>query len=190
MDVTQAMINCYVEPEMVHTVLDKTTTFLIEYIRAFKAAGAAGVILAEPAAGLLTPDLCREFSSDYVRRIVEAVQDDDFAVVYHNCGDAVDRLVPEILVSGAAAYHFGNAVEMTTMLEQMPADTLVMGNVDPVGVLRNGTPEQVWENTLAVMSSATEYPNFLISSGCDIPPGTPWENLDAFFAAVAAFYKK
>ncbi|MBR5524957.1 MAG: uroporphyrinogen decarboxylase family protein [Clostridia bacterium] len=188
MDVTQAMVNCYVEPEMVHTVLDKVTVFLTDYIGAFKAVGAAGVILAEPAAGLLTPELCQEFSSDYVRRIVEAVQDDDFVVVYHNCGGAIDRLVPEILSTGAAAYHFGNAVEITAMLEQMPNDLLVMGNVDPVGVLRNGTPELVRENTLAIMNNATKYANFLISSGCDIPPGTPWDNLDAFFAAVAEFY--
>lgn len=188
MDVSQTMINCFIEPQMVHTVLDKVSSFLIEYIRAFKEAGANGVVMAEPAAGLLTPELCQEFSSDYVRRIIEAVQDDDFIVVYHNCGGAIDRLVPEILSTGAAAYHFGNAVPMLSMLEQMPQDILVMGNVDPVGTLRNGTPDSVREDTLAVMNICTTYPNFLVSSGCDIPPGTPWENLDAFFAAVAEFY--
>lgn len=188
MDVSQAMINCFVEPEMVHAVLDKASAFLIEYIRAFKEAGANGVVMAEPAAGLLTPELCQEFSSNYVRRIVEAVQDDSFIVVYHNCGGAIDRLVPEILSTGAAAYHFGNAVPMTSMLEQMPGDILTMGNVDPVGTLRNGTPESVRTDTLAVLESCTKYPNFLVSSGCDIPPGTPWENLDAFFAAVAEYY--
>lgn len=188
MDVSQAMINCFVEPEMVHAVLDKASAFIIEYIRAFKEAGANGVVMAEPAAGLLTPELCQEFSSNYVRRIVEAVQDDSFIVVYHNCGGAIDRLVPEILSTGAAAYHFGNAVPMTSMLEQMPEDILTMGNVDPVGTLRNGTPESVRTDTLAVLEACSSYPNFLVSSGCDIPPGTPWENLDAFFAAVAEYY--
>ncbi len=188
MDVTQTMVNCYIEPEMVHTVLDKVTSFLINYILAFKEAGADGVVLAEPAGGLLTPELCQEFSSDYVHRIVEAVQDDTFIVVYHNCGGAVDRLVPEIVSVGAAAYHFGNAVPITSMLEQMPAECFVMGNVDPIGVLRNGTPETVRAATLEVMESACKYDNFLISSGCDIPPETPWENLDAFFAAAAEFY--
>ena len=188
MDVSQAMINCFVEPEMVHAVLEKASAFLIEYIRAFKAAGANGVVMAEPAAGLLTPELCQEFSSDYVRRIVEEVQDDSFIVVYHNCGGAIDRLVPEILSTGAAAYHFGNAVPMTSMLEQMPEDILTMGNVDPVGTLCNGTPESVRTDTLAVLEACSSYPNFLVSSGCDIPPGTPWENLDAFFAAVAEYY--
>ena len=188
MDVSQAMINCYVEPDMVHKTLEKCTAFLIEYIKAYRDVGANGVVLAEPAAGLLNPALCQEFSSDYVKQIVDAVQTEEFIVIYHNCGNAVKRLVPEILSTGSAAYHFGNAVSMKNMLEQMPEDILTMGNVDPAGTLRHGTPEKSRADTLAVMEECCSHRNFLISSGCDIPPATPWENLDAFFAAVDEFY--
>ena len=48
MDVTEAMIYCYDEPDMVHTVLEKASGFLINYINAYKAAGANGVVMAEP----------------------------------------------------------------------------------------------------------------------------------------------
>lgn len=190
MDMTNIMINCYEEPEMVHTTLEKATEFLLQYIRAYKDIGANGVVMAEPATGLLTPDFCGEFSSPYVKRIVDAVQDENFIVIYHNCGPAVNRMVPEILSTGAAAYHFGNAVQMEEMLKQMPDDVLVMGNVDPVSAFRNGSPEKIREATLAVMEACCKYPNFLISSGCDIPPASPWENIDAFFAAVEEFYSR
>lgn len=190
MDMTQAMMLCYDEPEMVHLTLQKCSQFLTAYIKAYKEAGANGIVLAEPAAGLLSPSLCQEFSSDYIKPIVEAVQDESFIVIYHNCGNAIKRQVPQILSTGCAAYHFGNAVPMLAMLEQMPGDVLTMGNVDPAGVLRNGDPAKVREETLAIMDTCCGYPNFLISSGCDIPPATPWENLDAFFGAVEAFYAR
>ena len=190
MDMTQVMINCYEEPEMVHATLEKATEFLLSYVKAYKAIGAHGVVIAEPAAGLLSPDFCGEFSSPYVKRIVDAVQDEEFIVIYHNCGDAVNRMVPQILETGAAAYHFGNAVSMEEMLQQMPGDVLTMGNVDPVSAIRNGTPEKVRQDTLAIMEACCKYPNFLISSGCDIPPAAPWENIDAFFAAVEEFYNR
>ena len=190
MDMTQVMINCYEEPEMVHTTLEKATAFLLSYVKAYKAIGAHGVVIAEPAAGLLSPDFCGEFSSPYIRKIVDAVQDEEFIVIYHNCGDAVSRMVPQILETGAAAYHFGNAVSMEDMLRQMPGDVLTMGNVDPVSAIRNGTPEKVRQDTLSIMDACCKYPNFLISSGCDIPPAAPWENIDAFFAAVEEFYHK
>ena len=190
MDMTQVMINCYEEPEMVHATLEKATEFLLNYVKAYKAIGAHGVVIAEPAAGLLSPDFCGEFSSPYVKRIVDAVQDEEFIVIYHNCGDAVIRMVPQILETGAAAYHFGNAVSMEEMLQQMPGDVLTMGNVDPVSAIRNGTPEKVRQDTLAIMEACCKYPNFLISSGCDIPPAAPWANIDAFFAAVEEFYNR
>jgi len=189
MDMTEIMVSCYDEPEMVHTVLQKVTRFLQQYILAYKMAGADGVVLAEPAAGLLSPDLCREFSAPYVKKIVDAIQDDSFIVVYHNCGGAVNRQVPEILSTGAAAYHFGNAVDMEEMLKKMPADVLVMGNLDPVSVFRSGTPGSVRKATLELMEHCCSYKNFLISSGCDIPPAAPWENIDAFFHAVDEFYR-
>ena len=46
MDVTEAMVNCYIEPDMVHKTLEKATAFLIDYIKAYKEAGANGAVMA------------------------------------------------------------------------------------------------------------------------------------------------
>ena len=188
MDVTEIMILCYEEPDMVHAVLKKVTRFLTDYCLAYKEAGANGVIMAEPLAGILSPALEEEFSEPYVRELVEAVQDDSFAVIYHNCGGGVSMMASSIASTGAAAFHFGNAVDMEEMLEKMPKDRLVMGNIDPAGQFRNGTPESIREETLALMERCCKYDNFVISSGCDIPPMSKWENIDAFFDAAAEFY--
>lgn len=190
MDVTEAMVLCYDEPDMVHILLEKSTRFITEYCRAFKEAGANGVVIAEPVAGLLSPALEEEFSAPYIKQIVDAVQDDSFLVIYHNCGGAVIRQIDSILSTGAAAYHFGNAIDMAEMMPHIPADTVAMGNVDPAGEFRGGTPESIRAATHKVMESCREYPNFVISSGCDIPPLSRWENIDAFFAAVAEFYAR
>ena len=190
MDVTDAMIYCYDEPDMVHILLEKATRFITSYCQAFKEAGANGVVIAEPVAGLLSPALEAEFSGPYVKQIVDAVQDDSFLVVYHNCGNAVIRQIDSILSTGASAYHFGNAIRMADMMPHIPANAVAMGNVDPAGEFRNGTPESIRTATRKVLEECSQYPNFVISSGCDIPPLSRWENIDAFFAAVAEFYGK
>ena len=184
LDVSEIMMDCYDEPEMVECVLEKATAFLISYAKAYREAGADGIMMAEPVSGLLSPALEEEFSSPYVKRIVDAVQDDHFAVIYHNCGDNTSRMLDSILSTGAMAYHFGNAVDLREMLEKIPEDTVVMGNLDPAGVLRMGTPDSVREATRDLMARCSAYPHFVPSSGCDIPPMTPWENIDAFFEAV------
>ena len=188
MDVSEIMMTCYDDPDVVHLVLGKVTAFLIDYARAYREAGANGIVMAEPVAGMLSPSLEEEFSSPYVKQIVDAVQSDDFAVVYHNCGDNTARMVDSILSTGAMAYHFGNSIDLEDMLRRIPEDTVVMGNLDPAGLLRLGTPERITEETQALIARCRKYPHFLVSSGCDIPPATPWENLDAFFAAVEEAY--
>jgi len=188
MDVTQAMLMCYDEPETVHAVLGKVTQFLTSYIATFRNAGANGVLIAEPLAGVMSPDLAREFSADYVTQIIAASKTDDFAVIYHNCGGATIQQVDSILATGASGFHFGNAIRMADMLPLIPSDVPVFGNIDPAGQFRNGTPESIREATLSLLSECSQHRNFVISSGCDVPPGTPWANIDAFFGAVADFY--
>ena len=89
--------------------------------------------------------------------------------------------------SGAAALHFGNAVDMVEALEQCPSDLVVMGNIDPVGILKQATPEEVYRTTAELLSKTAQYKNFVISSGCDMPPLVPEANIKAFYKAVADF---
>lgn len=187
LDVSEIMVLCYEEPDMVNTVMEKTTQFLIDYINAYKAVGANGVVMAEPLTGMLSPTLAEEFSAPYVKRIVEAVQSDDFIVIYHNCGNNTVLMADSIVNSGAAAFHFGNAIDLARMLPLIPADRLVLGNVDPAGQICHGTPASVKAATRAVMEKCGSYPNFVISTGCDVPPISPWANIDAFFEAVDEF---
>ena len=184
MDVSEIMILCYDEPDMVHTVMEKCTAFLIEYCRAFREAGANGVVIAEPLTGLLSPGLAREFSHPYVEKLIAAVQTDDFCVIYHNCGDNVPHMITDIYQLGAAGYHFGDAIDMMAVLPQAPVDVPVMGNVSPAAQFRGGTPESIAAVTKELLKTCGAYPNFVISGGCDIPPQSPWENIDAFFAAA------
>ncbi|MCL2124146.1 MAG: uroporphyrinogen decarboxylase family protein [Desulfovibrionaceae bacterium] len=188
LDMSEIMIMCYTEPEFVHAVLAKAASFLIAYNKALRDAGADGLLMAEPAAGLLSPALIAEFSTPYVRQIIQAAETDEFAVIYHNCGNTIP-LIESILETGASAYHFGNAIDIAEMLQLVPAEYPVLGNIDPVAQLRYGTPGSVRENTLALLERCAGHGNFIISSGCDIPPLAPLENIDAFFEAVREFYR-
>lgn len=185
-DMTEIMIMAAGEPETAARLLDKTTAFLLDYAAAIKETGVDGLLIAEPAAGLLSPEMCRSFAADYVKKIIDAVQDDAFRVVLHNCG-RTEKQLPALLSTGAAALHLGNAVRLPDLIGQLPETTPLMGNIDPVGVLKNGTPEAVYAATAALLAEMAPYRNFILSSGCDLPPAVPMANIRAFFRAAADF---
>ena len=66
----------------------------------------------------------------------------------------------------------------------MPTDRPVCGNISPAGEFLGGTPESMTAAVRDLIAECGQYPNFVLSSGCDIPPAAKWENIDAFFAAA------
>ena len=86
-DMSEMMMALYMETETIRLLLDKCNRFIISYLRAMKATGVNGVIIAEPAAGLVSNEDCLEFSSAYIAEIVKELQDDNFMIVLHNCGN-------------------------------------------------------------------------------------------------------
>ena len=184
MDVSEIMMQCIMDPKLVHLVLQKVTTFLKQYIQAYKDVGASGVILAEPLAGLLSPTMVQEFSSSYIKEITEELQDDTFTVIYHNCGPNTVQSLPEILSSDCGAWHFGNAVSLEKILEQVPADCLIMGNLDPVGCFCGCSADELEQKERALLKECGAYSNFVLSTGCDLPPKAKWENIQRFFKTL------
>ncbi len=187
-NMTELMMDCFDYPDKVNVLLEKCTEFLIAYINAFKAAGADGVILAEPAAGLLSPDMCEAFSSKFVRRIIEETGSEDFVFCYHNCGGGVIDMSESIASLGADIYHFGNAIELDKIIPLMPQSSIVMGNLNPV-LFGSGTADEIRAKTRGIFEKCSKYDNFMLSSGCDIPANAKWENIEAYFMQVAELYK-
>ena len=185
-DMSEIMMLIYINPEAASQLLQKCTDFILSYCRALKETGVSGVVIAEPAAGLLSNEDCQQFSSVFVKEIVDAIQDDTFAVILHNCGN-MGQCTPAMVYTGAAGYHFGNRIDMVAAMKEIPADALGMGNLDPVGVFKQGSVESIRKDVLQLLSDMEAFPNFVLSSGCDTPPEVPAENIDAFFDALKTY---
>lgn len=182
-DMTELMMAMYIEPDTANLLLDKCTQFILEYCKQIKASGSAGVVMAEPAAGLLSNDDCQAYSSRFVKTIVDAVQDDNFVVMLHNCGNT-GQCTKAMIETGAAALHFGNKIDMAQVLAEVPSDIVVSGNIDPVEVMKFGTPQQVTDAAKSLLALAEKHNNFILSTGCDVPPETPFENIESLFNAT------
>ncbi len=92
-----------------------------------------------------------------------------------------------MVATGAAAYHFGNKCDMAEVSRYVPPTSLTMGNLDPVAVFKDASPEEMRRATLELLEKMRSFLNFVLSSGCDTPPHTPLANIDAHFDALAEF---
>ena len=178
--VTDIMMDCYDDPELLEELVRKATEFLCVYANMLKEAGADMLLLAEPLAGVVSPAMAAEFSHPFVKKMIDGVQDDTCAIIYHNCGAGVPRMLEDLAELGAMIYHFGNAIDLHEAIGKMPKSVIVMGNVDPAGTIAHGNVESVRQAVDALKQSCGGYENFWLSTGCDVPPDAPWGNLVEF----------
>ncbi len=183
--VSEALELTLAEPDLMHLLVDKTATFLANYIKAFIAAGARGVLMAEPAAGLLSPRGISAFSSAYIRRIASSLNHPTFTLLLHNCAAKLLHL-PAIRETGLNTYHFGAPMDLLGALEKVPSDVVLCGNLDPAAVFVQSSPAEIGGRTKQLLASTISRRNYVISSGCDVPPNAPLASLDAFYSAVQA----
>lgn len=181
--VSEAMELTLTEPELMQTLLEKSADFLTAYALAFRAAGADGLIMAEPAAGLLSPRSLAVFSSAYVRRLAAALEGSRFTIILHNCGAKLPHL-PAILETGLKAFHFGAPMDIVAALGKVTPEVVLCGNLDPTETFVQLPPGDLAARTRALLAATGHYRNFVLSSGCDIPANAPLAGLDAFFGEV------
>lgn len=79
------------------------------------------------------------------------MQEDGFMLIYHNCGGNTPKLLPSMLSTGCKAFSVGNQVDLGDILPYVPADTLVLGNLNPVA-LKNAQEQEVRDLTLGLLN--------------------------------------
>jgi uroporphyrinogen decarboxylase len=75
-------------------------------------------------------------------------------------------------------------MDLATALEKVPEEVVLCGNLDPVRVFVQLPPEEVQDRAAKLMAVAGRRKNFVLSSGCDVPPNAPLGSLDAFYRAL------
>lgn len=168
------MVNCMTEPELVHSFLERVGCFLREYIAEYKKAGADGIILAEPSTAMLSPEMAEEFSNAHIEQLIRDVQDEDFFVIYHNCG-GINHQLSGISKLSARGFHFGSDVDLEKALNIIPKDRVVMGNIDP-RLFLSSNPESIKKEIADLQEKYLKYNNFVLSTGCDLSPNVVYTN--------------
>lgn len=186
--VDEALAAAASDPDTIEVLLDNVTGFLCQYALAFRETGAWGALVVEAPVGRLSPAGVGRFSSPFIKRIIKAAESEDFAIAVMSCHAGLGHL-EELTASGAGIYNVGPAMDMAAALCKVGPDVVLGGNLDPETVFRKGTTQSAAEATRALLEATRDHKNFYVSSGCDLPPGTPLATLNGFFRAVAEFNK-
>ena len=157
-------------------LMDLCTETAIRFARAQLEAGADTIGIGDAIASQIGPDTYEELIQPREKRLVQAIRAMGGKVKLHICGD-ITHLLPGIADLGVDVLDVDHMVDLATVRTVLGSKVTLAGNMDPVSVVRNGTPASIREAVRRAMREAGS--PWLVNAGCEIPSGTPWENLMA-----------
>lgn len=174
--IQQILMDLYDDPAWVGELMDRCVEVAIDFARAQIEAGADTIGIGDALASQMSAGMYAEHVQPRQIRIAEAVRAAGARARMHICGNITHLLEPlsEVPLDVLDVDHM---VDMAAVRRAMPAEVALGCNIDPVAGVLNGDPDTI-RRTVAEKYAAAGDP-FLVNAGCEIPPGTPHENLRA-----------
>ena len=189
MGADEAAISSIVEPGKLTKLCELTVEKIHEYVNMLITAGAEVICILEPTAVMLGPLQFKMFSARYVKHIVDSCKFSGVSTIYHTCGNTT-HLVNEMANSGVDGISLDSkevGVDLREIAKILTKYVLIIGNINPSGVMLRGKPEDVKKEVINLLDLMNPYANFILSTGCDLPQETPLENIKAFMEAGKSY---
>lgn len=175
---TETAMSTITDPSLLHEALNFATHVIQRYAVAQSAAGADMIAILEPTAVMLSPSMFDEFSGQYVKRIVDSME---AMPILHICGHTT-HLMDGMVATGAQGLSLDSDVDFPATAKRIPSDVVLIGNISPTDIAAH-SPQAIYTATRELVEAMKPYDNFILSTGCDLPPETPLENIEAFMDA-------
>jgi MtaA/CmuA family methyltransferase len=162
------------DPEFVRGLFDFVLEMETRFGRAQVERGVDIVGIGDAAASLVGPQIYEEFIFPYEKKLVDAVHGLGSRVRLHICGNTT-AILPWLGRLGCEIIDLDWMVSIERARAAMGPGQVLAGNVDPVAVMRRGTPELVAAAIGECHRQAGQ--RYIVAAGCEVPRGTPEANV-------------
>lgn len=173
------MTDFFDDPAFVRDLFEFVVQMELRFAREQINAGADIIGVGDAAASLVGPQIYEEFVWPYEKRLVDGIQQMGAGVRLHICGNT-RRILKGMARLGCEIVDLDSLSPLSEAREQMGAGQVILGNVNPVAVMKNGTPDVILQELARCHEQAGN--RWIVGAGCEIPRGTPPENLRALCA--------
>jgi MtaA/CmuA family methyltransferase len=181
--INNLMLDFIDEPAFVRDLFEFIVAMGLAFVKAQVAAGADLIGIGDAAASLVGPRIYREFVWPYEKRLVDGIHALGARVRLHICGNT-RRILDGMGRLGCDMIDLDYLAPVGEGRAELGPQQVLLGNIDPVRVLRDGTPDSVYKAIGVCHQQAGN--RYIVGAGCEVPRDTPPENLLALASYAGA----
>lgn len=185
-DIQEFCVDLYMEPELVHELLELSTETIIRFCREQQkilGRDLEHILIYDDASSFLNEENYRIFSMPYQEKLYSAFPGAERWL--HNDAEAL-HLSELIAESGFCLWHTGKCFDITEARRRTQGKVSLCGNLPPLEELLKGTPEDVAAAVNRQLDVFDKDPKYILSTGGFISYGTPVENIQALIQTALA----
>ncbi|MFH1069052.1 MAG: uroporphyrinogen decarboxylase family protein [Candidatus Glassbacteria bacterium] len=179
--VNQFFLDLIDDPPWVSALMDICVDVGIEFARAQVGAGADTIGIGDAVASQVSPQMYEEMIQPGEKRLIAAIKKMGARVRLHICGN-ITHLLPGISGLGIDILDVDHMVDMKTVRRTLGHKVTLAGNIDPAAAVYAGRPDDIREHLRCTYELVGN--PYMVTAGCEIPSGTPAENLLALCEPV------
>ena len=179
------------DPENLHRLLEFCTRNSLRWFEVFKEElGAVGTSFSDPVScmDVISKSQFDEFSLPYIKKMIEGI----YKIMgrkpgSHICGKT-NKIWTDLADAGLFFFSVDNCEDLHEVKLTVGDRMQIAGNVPPVDVMLYGTIDDVINSCKECIKKCADSPKgFILATGCQLPIGTPEENVDAFIYAARKY---
>ena len=170
------MLDFYDDPDFIRGLFEFVLEMELPFAQAQLQRGADIIGVGDAAASLVGPEIYEEFVWPFEKKLVDGIHAAGGLVRLHICGNT-SKLLKKIGELGCDIVDLDFPVSVAEARGQMGPKQVLLGNLDPVKVVRNSTPENISACVAECHRAAGS--RYIVGAGCEIPRDTPEANLRA-----------
>jgi MtaA/CmuA family methyltransferase len=174
--INRLMVDFIDDPGFVVDLFEFSVELGLRFARAQIEAGADVIGVGDAAASLVGPRIYDKYVWPYEKKLMDGIHAMGGRVRLHICGNTT-KILGDMGRLGVAIVDLDSLARVDAGRAAMGSQQVLLGNIDPVRVLRDGTPESVYAAMAACHRQAG--PRYIAGAGCEVPRDTAAENMDA-----------
>ena len=187
---TETLMMLYDEPKLVKKTVEFFTELQSMWGVAQIEAGADALWFGDCNASghLISVDQYMEHAFEGVKNCVKAYDAAGGWSFYHASEHKLEHMKAQI-ATGISALSVGPGVDMAVVKEAVGGKCCILGNVDPINALLQGTKERVVEDSKRIMNIGKQGGGYIFNSGEMVPRDIPEENMIAMIKTAREYGK-
>ncbi|MBS1876797.1 MAG: uroporphyrinogen decarboxylase family protein [Acidobacteria bacterium] len=170
------MLDFHDDEAFVTDLFEFAVAMELAFAKAQLQAGATLIGVGDAAASLVGPRTYQRYVFPYEQKLIDGLRALGARVRLHICGNT-RKIVDGMGRLGCDIVDLDFLTPMAEARAAMGGRQVLLGNLDPVRVLRDGSPAGITQALEECWKAAG--PRYIVGAGCEVPRGTPEANLRA-----------